>query len=168
MSFPEAQELLLEATCTDAGNVPSLRVFLNGEELATTGIGAVTDQGNELRYYDLHAFTSLLREGVNTIGVILRNTWAADFDDVAFDVGLKAIPYPASAAKLSLDRSGPSIVVEAITPPGTIWQLRSCESINCEPWRLLEIFTNAGGTHRVLDDRLISPSAARFYQLAPF
>ena len=67
MSFPEAQELLLEATCTDAGNVPSLRVFLNGEELATTGIGAVTDQGNELRYYDLHAFTSLLREGANDL-----------------------------------------------------------------------------------------------------
>jgi hypothetical protein len=57
MNFPEAQELLLEATCTDAyaGNVPSLRVFLNGEELTTTGIEAVTDQGNELRYYDLHA-----------------------------------------------------------------------------------------------------------------
>ena len=75
MNFPEAQELLLEATCTDAyaGNVPSLRVFLNGVELATTGIEAVTDQGNALRYYDLHAFTSLLREGVNTIGVILRN-----------------------------------------------------------------------------------------------
>jgi len=170
MNFPEAQEWLLEATCTDAyaGNVPSLRVFLNGEELATTGIEAVTDQGNELRHYDLHAFTSLLREGVNTIGVILRNTWAADFDDVAFDVGLKAIPYSAGSAKLALDQTGPSIVVEAMTPPGTIWQLRSCESINCEPWRLLEVFTNSGGIHRVLDDRLISPSATRFYQLMPF
>jgi hypothetical protein len=61
------------------------------------------------------------------------------------------------------------IVVEAMTPPGTIWQLRSCESINCEPWRLLEVFTNSGGAaQRILDDRLISPSAARFYQLAPF
>ena len=169
MNFSEAQELLLEARCTDAGgNVPSLRVFLNGEELATTGIEAVTDQGNELRYYDLHAFTSLLREGANTIGVILRNTWAADYDDVAFDVGLKAIPYTASSAKLTLDQTGPSMVVEAMAPPGTIWQLRSCDSIHCEPSWLLEVFTNSGGIHRVLDDRLISPNATRFYQLAPF
>ena len=168
MNFPQAQELLLEATCTDAGNVPSLRVFLNGEEVATTGIEAVTDQGNELRYYDLHAFTPLLRAGVNTMGVILRNTWAADFDDVAFDVGLKAIPYSAGSAKLSLDKTGPSIMVEAATPPGTIWQLRSCESIDCEPWRLLEVFTNSGGTHRVPDNRPTSPSSTQFYQLIPF
>jgi hypothetical protein len=170
MSFREAQELLLGATCTDAyaGNVPSLRVFLNGVELATTGIEAVTDQGNALRYYDLHAFTSLLREGVNTIGVILRNTWAADFDDVAFDLSLRAIPYSPASAKLTLDQTGPSIVVDAVTPPGTIWQLRSCESIHCEPWRLLEVFTNAGGNHRIFDDRLISPSSTRFYQLMPF
>jgi hypothetical protein len=169
MNFSEAQELLLEATCSDAGNNPSLRVFLNGEELTTTGIEAVTDQGNELRYYDLQPFTSLLRQGVNTLAVILRNTWAADFDDVAFDLGLKAIPYSANSAKLTLDRTGPFIAVEATTPPGTVWQLRSCESINCEPWRLLEVFTNSGGAaQRILDDRLISPSATRFYQLAPF
>ena len=149
MSFPEAQELLLEATCTDsyAGKVYPLRIFLNGEELATTGIEAVTGQGNEVRYYDLHAFTSLLREGVNTIGVIVRNTWTADFDDVAFDLSLKAIPYSPGSAKLTLDQTGPSIAVEAVTPPGTIWQLRSCESINCEPWRLLEVFTNSARSH---------------------
>jgi hypothetical protein len=169
MNFREAQELLLEATCTDAGNIPSLRVFLNGEELATTGIEAVTDQGNELRYYDLHAFTPLLREGVNTIGVILRNTWAADFDDVAFDLSLRAIPYSGNSSKLTLDQTGPSVVVEAVTPPGTIWQLRSCESIDCEPWRLLDVFTNwAGAPHRIPDNRLISQGTTRFYQLVPF
>jgi len=172
MNFAEAQELLLEATCTDsyAGKVYPLRIFLNGEELATTGIEAVTGQGNEVRYYDLHAFTSLLREGVNTIAVIVQNTWAVDFDDVAFDISLKAVPYHAAAAvKLRLQQLGSAISVKASTPAGTIWQLRSCESIECEPWRLLEVFTNSPGTvHVVLDSRLIPAGATRFYQLVPF
>jgi hypothetical protein len=171
MSFPEAQELFLEATCTDsyAGKVYPLRIFVNGDALATTGIEAVTGQGNDVRYYDLHAFASLLRRGANTIAVIVQNTWAVDFDDVAFDISLKAIPYQGNSTKLTLDQTGPAIFIEAATPPGTIWQLRSCESIDCEPWRLMEVFTNlAGTTHRVLDNRLIPASATRFYQLVPF
>lgn len=174
MNFAEAQELLLEATCTDAyaGKVYPLRLFLNGSELATTGIEAVTGQGNERRYYDLHPFTSLLRQGTNTIAVILQNTWANDFDDVAFDVSLKAISHPRALPKLTLGEIGPAIWVEAITPAGTIWRLRSCESIACETWRVLDTFTNTlGNIHRVLDNRPLDPSGpytSGFYQLVPF
>jgi hypothetical protein len=171
MNFAEPQELLLEATCSGSygGKVHPLRIFLNGEELATTGIEAVTDQGNDVRYYDLCAFTSLLRQGVNTIAVVLSNTWAVDYDDVAFDISLKAVPYlPAPTAKLSLQHLDSAIRIEAATPQGTIWQLRSCESVDCGRWQLLDTFTNsAGAVHRVMDDRLIPASATRFYQLVP-
>jgi hypothetical protein len=87
------EELLLSATCTDdSGSAPyPIRVFLNGTEI-NSRIETVTAQGNETRYFDLIPFASLLQPGTNTIAVLVSNYWST-WDDVAFDVSLKAIPY---------------------------------------------------------------------------
>jgi len=87
------QDLLLEATCTDdyAGTVYPLEIYLNGTRLETTGIAAVTGTGNATLYYDLTPFLHLIQQGSNTIAVIVNNTWQSSWDNVAFDVGLKAI-----------------------------------------------------------------------------
>jgi hypothetical protein len=90
----QIEELLLTATCTDAyGGVNYLpRLFLNGTEIITTGMEITTGQGNEVRYFDLHPFVHLIQPGTNTIAVQLRNATDSRWDDVAFDMGLKAIP----------------------------------------------------------------------------
>jgi hypothetical protein len=169
VNFHEAEELLLAATCTDnyAGKVYPLRIFLNGTEALTTGIEAVTGQGNDVRYYDLQPFGHLLRPGTNTIGIILQNTWASDFDDIAFDVNLKAIPYGGVTGQLKLLGTAPQIVLECATPAGTLWQVRSCDSFAEARWRILDVFTNTTGPVRFVIDPEPARSS-RFYQLVPF
>jgi len=90
-SAPE--EFLLSATCTDAygGVVYPLHIFLNGIELNTSGIEAVTGLGNAVRYYDLHPFIPLLNGGTNTVAVILNNAVTTGWDNVAFDLSLKIL-----------------------------------------------------------------------------
>src|SRR6185295_820793 len=92
LASTNVEELLLSATCTDlyAGVLCPLRVFLNGTEI-NSRIEAVSGQGNETLYFDLTPFAPLVRAGTNTIAVQVGNTWAADWDDVAFDVCLKAV-----------------------------------------------------------------------------
>ncbi len=89
-------DLLLEATCTDdyGGVRYPLEIYLNGTKLQTTGIEAVSDLGNRSVYYDLTPFLPLLQTGTNTIAVVLNNTWQPTWDNVAFDVSLKAIASP--------------------------------------------------------------------------
>jgi hypothetical protein len=169
MSFPEARELLLKAACTDSygGKVYPLRVFLNGTEIVTSGIEAVTGQGNEVRYYDLHPFIPLLKEGTNWIGVILQNTWTADFDDVMFDIGLKAIPYRGASAQLQFLKQAPDVLLGCITAPGTIWKVQSCDALFGRPWRTLDVFTNSSGSNHQVQDAAVFGDR-RFYQLVPF
>ena len=169
MNFTEAQEFLLVATCTDAygGKVYPLRIFLNGSEVLTTGIEAVTGQGNELRYYDLHPFIPLLKQGTNTIAVILQNTWATDFDDIAFDISIKAIPYRATSAQLKFLQTAPDVRLQCILPAGTIWELHACNGLSGMPWQVMDIFTNISAASRdVTDAGAIDHT--RFYRLVPF
>jgi len=93
LASADLEELLLSATCTDdSGSAPyPIHVFLNGSEI-NSRIETVTAQGNETRYFDLIPFASLLQSGTNTIAVLVSNYWST-WDDVAFDVSLKAIPY---------------------------------------------------------------------------
>jgi len=93
LASPDVEELLLSATCTDdSGSAPyPIRVFLNGTEI-NSRIETVTAQGNETRYFDLISFASFLQVGTNTIFVLVSNYWST-WDDVAFDVSLKAVPY---------------------------------------------------------------------------
>ena len=171
-NFSEAEEFLVAATCTDnyGGKVYPMRIFLNGTELLTTGIEAVTGQGNDIRYYDLQPFAHLLSPGTNTIAVILQNTWAIDFDDIAFDLNLKAIPYRGARAQLKLLTTGAPLqrVLESSTPPNTLWQIRSCDHLSGAPWRILATFTN---TTLPQLRTFIDPEPmrqCRFYQLAPY
>jgi hypothetical protein len=167
-------EVVLAATCTDSygGKVYPLRIFLNGTELLTTGIEAVTGQGNDIRYYDLQPFSHLLQQGNNTIAVILQNTWATDFDDIAFDLNLKAIPYRCAAPQLKLTTSALSLqtTLQSSTPPNTLWQIRSCDYLSGAPWRILATFTNATSLlpqlRAIIDPEPMGNS--RFYQLSPY
>jgi hypothetical protein len=92
--------LLLSATCTDGG-ANSLDVFINGVRLVTTGIDPVTDQGNDVQYYDLTPFLDLLQPGTNTLAVILNNVWQPTWDDVAFDLSLKTAIYAPVTASIN-------------------------------------------------------------------
>lgn len=71
------EDFLLEATCTDdyGGTVYPLEMYLNGTKLETSGIAAVSGDGNTVMYYDLTPFLPLIQNGTNTIAVIVNNTW---------------------------------------------------------------------------------------------
>ena len=158
------EEFLLSATCTDAygGVVYPLRVFLNGAELKTSGIEAVTGQGNEVRHYDLHPFIPLLNPGANTIAVILNNAVTAGWDDIAFDLSLKTIPARTVATGLTITRQPSGIVLQASTPRG-IWKVESCDAPALNTWRLLQVFTNTIHTLTVPNQK---PSC--FFRLTPY
>jgi hypothetical protein len=98
---PGARELLVAATCTDdyASKTYPLRIWLNGTEVVTGGIDAVSGEGNIIKYFDLTPFLHLIKPGGNLIAVMLQNTWQATWDNVAFDLSLRAIPQPISVAE---------------------------------------------------------------------
>ena len=105
-ALPGASELLLAATCTDdyAGQTYPLRIWINGTELVTSGIDAVSGEGNVVKYYDLTPFIRLIKPGANTVAVMLQNTWQSTWDNVAFDISLRAIPKPiGSVAKQQIN-----------------------------------------------------------------
>jgi hypothetical protein len=172
----QLEELLLAATCTDdyGGTLLPLRVWLNGTEIVTTGIDAVTGQGNEKRYYDLSPFMHLVRAGDNTIAVMVRNTWADGWDDVAFDVSVRAIERRHSGARLKIEGNGLSgtrLSVEA--PTGTMWRVETCDRVLGGGWQTLQVFTSSGAFWQFVDagaSALLPPlgSGARFYRLTPY
>src|SRR6185503_10447081 len=135
VSSSDIEELLLACTCTDDSGsaLYPLRFFINGTEINAT-IDTVTAQGNETRYYDLTPFAGLIQEGTNTVAVLLRNYWST-WDDVAFDISLKAVIYQPPTARLDLRIAAglPSISITA--PVGTIWQIQSCDSLVSPVWQ---------------------------------
>jgi len=144
------EELLLLATCTDGGG-KSLELYLNGVKLVTSGVDAVSGQGNEVQYYDLTPFVDLLQPGTNTIAVVLNNVWQPAWDDVAFDLSLKAItrtPSSAAARITSLRRSGSiaqgtaQVDVNVSIPPGAVWRVESSDSLSPPFWQLVDRVTN--------------------------
>jgi hypothetical protein len=184
-SFP-CEELLLSATCTDAGNPPD--IYLNGTKLVTSGIDVVSNPGNEVRYYDLTPFADLLHAGTNTIAVALHNVWAVDYDDIAFDMNLKAVTgtpeaNPSLNISTQLIQAGagangggslltPQINLSVSVPPNTVWRIESAESL-AGPWQLMEVITNTLAAPLSIVDTgqngRLPPSAvpARFYRLVP-
>jgi hypothetical protein len=180
------EELLLSATCTDAGNPPD--IYLNGTRLNTSGIDVSSNPGNEVRYFDLTPFANLLHPGVNTVAVALKNVWATDWDDIAFDMDLKAVT-SAALQNPSLDistqllQSGgtvngagtslvPQISLNISAPLNTVWRVESADNL-AGPWQLVQVVSNTiGGVLSVIDTgqngRLVpSAVAARFYRLVP-
>lgn len=96
VASPGARDVILAATCTDdyASKTYPLRIWLNGTELLTSGIDAVSGEGNVLKYFDLTPFIPLIKPGGNVIAVMLQNTWQPTWDNIAFDISLRAIPQP--------------------------------------------------------------------------
>jgi hypothetical protein len=160
------EELLLSATCTDVSVSAffPLRVFLNGKPIPSF-IDAVTMQGNETRYFDLVPYISFLKPGLNTLAVQIGNTWS-DYDDVAFDVSLKAVTYRAFVPNLAVRRSADATQLAADTPPGTIWQLQSCDTLSEPNWRILQTFTNTEGAIQTIPAP--ATGAQAFYRLVPY
>ena len=169
------EEFLLSATCTDGGT-NSLEIYLNGVKLATTGIEAVSGQGNAVQYYDLAPFIGLLHPGTNTIAVILNNVYST-WDDVAFDVNLKAIAYtPAQQARInsiSRDAATSQVNLNITVPPNGVWRIESCDNLAAPDWKLMEVVTNNSGGTMLLQDsgqnsRLLpAQTSSRFYRLSP-
>jgi hypothetical protein len=149
-----------------------LRFFINGTEINAT-IDTVTAQGNETRYYDLTPFAGLIQEGTNTVAVLLRNYWST-WDDVAFDISLKAVIYQPRTAKLDLRIAAglPSIFITA--PTGTIWQIQSCDSLVSPVWQSMQLVTNLTPAAQVVVDvgqnARVAPAHAssRYYRLVPY
>jgi hypothetical protein len=170
-------EFLLAATCTDdyCGTVYPLRIFLNGTELMTSGIEAVSSTGNETKYFDLFPFIDLLKPGTNTIAVILNNAWQSSWDDVAFDIALKTIPAPAqtSARIAEIRYNSVSVDIGISAPLGSALRLESAETPT-GPWKLVQLVPNISIDPFWISDKgqngrgVISQSPARFYRLAPY
>jgi len=170
------EELFLAATCTDdyGGKTYPLQIYLNGTELITAGIDTVTGQGNQIRYFDLAPFVSLMVPGTNVMAVKLSNTWQPSWDDVAFDLSLRAIPYHSAASKLSLANvQADGVVLSAETPLGSIWHLETSDTLG-GAWQPLTAWTNTtpgalwffgSGQNGGLAPS-VSPS--RFYRLSPY
>jgi hypothetical protein len=127
--------LLLAATCTDdyAGTVSPMRLWINGVEVVAP-IEAVTGEGNIVKYFDLTPFTGLFVAGSNTLAFALGNTWASDWDNVAFDIALKGITAPANQTEpariVSATRTASGMVNLQLTgPAGSTWTLDSSDNV---------------------------------------
>ncbi|MEO5804322.1 MAG: hypothetical protein ABIR24_12415 [Verrucomicrobiota bacterium] len=165
------EEFLLAATCTDdyGGVIYPLKIFLNGTELITSGIEAVSSTGNEIKYFDLAPFINLLKPGTNTLAVILNNNWQSTWDNIAFDLSLKAIPvaearisalrYTAGNVELQISASlGTSWRVESSVSPSGPWQLvQTLPALSTSPLWITDLGQNLLGP--------ISSTPVRFYRL---
>jgi hypothetical protein len=135
-SGSQFEEFLLAATATDDfnGQTYPLRVFLNGQELGAAGVEAVTGTGTPVKYFDLLPFADLLRPGENIIAVKLQNGWANDWDNVAMDLSLRAVPVSASSGLAQFTSIYPEpkgmVTLRISGPEGTSWRLECADS----PW----------------------------------
>jgi hypothetical protein len=157
---PSFEELLLEANCTDdfAGTTYPLRLWLNGQEVVSSGINAVSSDGNETEFFDLTLFQHLLTPGINTIAVQLNNAWAPTWDNVSFDVGLIAVPSLFNSIELvSVRRTSTNALLQISAPVGTALRIESRDSINGQ-WQFagnavatspITIFSDVGQNGRV-------------------
>jgi hypothetical protein len=156
-------QVLIAATCTDdyASTVSPMRIFLNGHEVARSE--AVTGEGNLIKYFDLSPFLDRLRPGANIIGIILQNTWASDWDNVAFDVAVQVIPKTATRNPqfTAVDRlADGSVGLTMEAPPNTIWRLESAAEM--PNWDVLATIPFATSEATFADK---FPGLRRFYRL---
>ncbi len=170
------EELLLSAHCTDdyGGVVYPLAIFLNGTELVTSGIEAVSSTGNTTKHFDLAPFIHLLKTGTNTIAVVLNNTWQSTWDNVAFDLSLKGIAaQPPSTGRISaIRRIGGIVELEIAASIGSSWRVEFSESI-AGPWQLLQPVLNVPTSFIWISDTSqngvvqMQQTPFRFYRLIP-
>lgn len=176
LSTPLLEELLLAAFCTDdyGGNRYPLRVWLNGQEVVTSGIEATSGSGNDLRYFDLLPFASLLRAGTNTLAVQMGNYFETGWDDVAFDLNLRIIPSTNAQPRLeSVRRNVSTSTLTILSPALSVFRVESIDGLNAT-WQLVQTVTNSSGGLQTITDSgqngRLPPSSVpnRFYRLIPF
>ena len=171
------QELLLTARCSDfaGGTGTPMRIFINGREVPATGIEPVLD-GNTDQYYDLTPFLEWIRPGTNWFCVQFNNTWQPDWDNVAFDMSLKALPAPPVTPGVSFSsiRSAPgSVTLGLNAPAGTAWRVQFNDNFPNNDWQTLtDVTGQAGGAVTFTDTGALgrlSPRLpeSRFYRLVP-
>jgi hypothetical protein len=138
-------ELLLGATATDhhQGRGYPLTVYLNGVELITSGIDVVSGDGNSKRFFDLFPFAGLVKPGENTLAVMVRNAWAADWDNVAFDLSLRAMLAPHQQEQIPVLKSvspqpDGSVLLHLSGPVGTVWTVEFSEASWLSEWHVLD------------------------------
>ncbi len=158
------EELLLAATCTDnyGGTVYPLQVFLNGQEILSSGIEAVSGEGNDLIYYDLTPFLDRVHPGSNVIAVKLNNTWQPDWDNVAFDLSLRAILAGARFERTS--HLNGVVTFDVSAPAGTSWKLESTRTPAVQgSWEsVTSVGLDASGVASI---RFNCSDQSRFYRL---
>jgi hypothetical protein len=174
------QELLLSGTSTDSldGRFYPMEVYLNGAHLVTSGIEAVDGAGNTMKYYDLTPFLDLVRPGTNTLAIKLNNGWNDDWDNIAFDVRLQAVPsdLPQALArftKIQVEEDD-SVSLRMAGLPGSIWRLESSDTPPPHPdWQLIRRVVFSATAEAVVSDagqnNRPHPGTAqrRFYRLIP-
>lgn len=175
----DVEEFLLSATCTlnqDGGQ--SILMYLNGRYIPATDVGAVSDQGNQVLYFDLAPFINYLQPGTNLVAVRLNNTVGLSWDDVAFDMNLKVLSGvnptpPARIISVSRDASGAALTVRA--PSNSIWSMQSRDGLeNAQGWRLVQNWTNESTNSFIVRDtgqngRALPQSVgSRFYRVVPY
>jgi hypothetical protein len=141
----------------------------------SSGIEAVTGEGNEIKYFDLTPFIGLFRAGqMNSIAVMLQNTWQSDWDNVAFDVSFKAIAQIAETAPqfqtISYSAGANSVMLRMTGPANSSWILESTDALG-SGWRTVQTISfDANGNGTVSDNGqngrpLPSAISSRFYRL---
>jgi hypothetical protein len=169
---PYFEELLLAAHCTDdfGGTTYPLRLWINGQEIVTSGINAVSSDGNDTKYFDLTLFQNHLAAGTNTIAVQLNNAWASTWDNISFDMSLLGIPSLANAIELgSVQRTSTNVLLQIFAPAGTSLRVESRDGISA-PWQLVGNVVATSPVTTVADNGQngrIAPAAAtsRYYRV---
>ncbi len=171
------EEFLLSATCTQNQYGQSLLLYLNGRYVPATDIGAVSDQGNQVLYFDLAPFINDLQPGTNLIAATLYNTLGLSWDDVAFDLDLKLMPgaipnAPARITSVARDTSG--VTLTAQTPANSVWAVQSKDNLAAQSWQLVGNWTNGSTTNFTIRDtgqngrQPPQSVGARFYRVVPY
>jgi hypothetical protein len=166
---PGAQELILAATCTDdyGGKTYPMRVWINGVEIPGP-VEAVSGEGNVIKYFDLAPFITLINPGLNVIAIMLNNTWQTTWDNVAFDVSLRAIPVAISSDPLgaieNIWRDVLGRVHLAVSAnSASQWSIEAADALD-NAWSPLTVITfSAPGVLNVLDPAAVRPY--RFYRV---
>ncbi len=74
-----------------------IEVWINGSSVESSGIEVVAGTGDEVQYFDLTPFAPLFNPGhSNVIAVVVNNVWQPSWDNVAFDLSLRALPQSSS------------------------------------------------------------------------
>jgi hypothetical protein len=167
-------ELLLGATATDHHNGKSypLTVYINGVELVSSGIDVVSGDGNTKRFFDLAPFIDLVRPGKNTLAVIVQNGWAASWDNVAFDLSLRAIPAPQNPLSIPVFKAispqpDGSVLLHLTGPVGSVWDVEFSATSCLSVWQPLESVTIHSAEGVLIHDRGQKTEGGRFYRVAP-